>query len=165
MGDMKHIAILTFSLVLLPFLVLADELQLDRAKLELVVEQAGELLADANRKGSPTHAAPYQYYFGLVYGVGTNLLSRKDSPVTKNLQRRYMDLIDKNYTAYTRVEEAYGKAAATGNDTRHVGRHVVSTGSRHRAKRIANAEKLGEKELTKAIQQWESFASQVKRTR
>lgn len=161
---MKGKATFVFLFVALSaFLCPAEDAQLERAKLELVVAEAGEMLADANRKGSATHNATYQYYFGLVYGSGTNLLARKDSPSVKNLRRKYMDLVGRNYAAYTKVEEAMSRAAATGNDTRHVGRHVVSNGHRHRAKRIANAEKLGDAELAKAIREWESFVIQLKK--
>jgi len=163
---MKRIITFVFLSLALTFVVRAEDAQLQRAKMELLVEQAGEMFTDAQRKGSATHGAVFQYYYGLVYGAGTNILARKDSAATANLQNRYMALIAKNYETYTKVENAMEKAKATGSDTVRVGRNkVVRNGNRHRAKHIASAEKLGEKELAAAIREWENFVIQLKKAK
>jgi len=141
--------------------VRAEDYMFQRAKAELIVEQAKGLYEDSFRKGSESYGAQYQYYFGLMYETGTNLLGRAESQTTKLRMRKYLELIEKDYEAYTKVEAAVDKAAATGGDKIYAGRHVVANGSRHRAKRMANAEKLRDSELAAAVKRWENFVRQV----
>jgi len=143
----------------------AEEYMMLRAKVELLVEEAKGYYDDSFRKGSEIYGAPYQYYFGLMYGTGTNLLSRSESPTTVQRMRKYYDLIEKDYEAYTKVCAATEKAAATGSDQLCVGRRVVRNGSRHRAKRLINAEKLADRELEAAVKRWEGFVRQVMKDR
>jgi len=139
----------------------AEDYAMLRAKVELLVGQAKDLYEDSFRKGSESYGAAYQYYYGLMYGAGTNLLGRAESQTTTQRMKKYYDLIEKDYEAYTKVEAATAKAAATGSDKVYAGRHIVSNGSRHRAKRLANAQKMGDKELGEAVKRWEKFATQL----
>jgi len=135
----------------------AEDYQLLRGKTELLVGQANDLLKDSFRKGSETYGAAFQYYFSLIYGSGTNLLARSESPTSVKLMHSYIDLVAKDYEAYTKVTDATAMAAATGSRKGH-------TGSRGRTKRLINAEKLGDKELTAAIKRWEKFVGDVKKS-
>jgi len=139
----------------------AEEFMLLKAKVELLVGQAKELYDDSFRKGSEVYGAPYQYYYGLMYASGTNLLGSAESQTTTQRMKKYYDLIEKDYEAYAKVEAATAKAAATGSDKVYAGRHVVNNGSRHRAKRLINAQKMGDKELAEAVKRWEKFATQL----
>jgi len=141
----------------------AEDYMMQKAKVELLVNQAKEFYDDSFRKGSETYGAPYQFYFGLMYATGTNLLARAESSATRQRMQKYCELIEKDYEAYTKVEAAAEKAAATGSDKLFVGKWVVRDGSRHRAKRLINAQKLGDRELDSAIKRWENFASQLLR--
>jgi len=141
----------------------AEEYALLKAKVELLVEDAKGFYEESFRKGSESYGAPYQYYFGLMYETGSSLLKREESPATRLRLKKYYDLLEKDYEAYTKVEAEAAKAAATGGDKVLVGKRVVSNGSRHRAKRLINAEKLRDKELADAVKRRESFATQVKR--
>jgi len=133
----------------------AEDAQLAQIKLQLVVDQAGELYDEACRKGSDTHTPAHKYYFGLIYASGTNLLARTPSSDTTSLTRQYMEMVQRDYKAYTKVETAVDKAAATGS-------RKGSSGSRTREARKASAERLGEKELASAIKKWEDFAVRIK---
>ena len=141
----------------------AEEYVLLKAKVELLVEQAKDFYDESCRKGSELYGAQYKYYFGLMYATGTNALGRAETPANKRKMEKYYELIEKDYAAYTSAAAAYDKVTATGSDKVHVGRHVVKDGSRHRAKRIINAEKLGDKQLEAAIKRWEEFAVRLKK--
>jgi len=117
--------------------VRAEDYQLLRGKAELLVGQANDLLQDSFRKGSATYGAAYQYYFSLIYGSGTNLLARSESPTNVRLMQSYIDLVAKDYEAYTKVSDATTMASATG-------KLKGNAGTRHRAKRLISAEKLGD---------------------
>jgi len=134
----------------------AEDNQLLKAKVELLVEQAKGLYEDSFRKGSASYGAQYQYYFGLIYASGTNLLARADSSTTTQRLRKYFDLVEKDYETYTKIEAAADMAAATGSTRGH-------NGARHRAKRLINAEKLRDQELATAVKRWENFVSQLKK--
>lgn len=134
----------------------AEDFQLLKAKVELVAGQAKDLYDDSCRKGSASYGAQYQYYFGLMYAAGTNVMGRAESPTTTNQMRKYLDLTGKDYEAYTRISAETDKAAATGY-TRG------KAGGRARAKRLTNAEKLRDKELESAIKRWEAFVTQLKK--
>jgi len=142
----------------------AEDGMLLRAKVELVVGQADDLYKDSCRKGSESYGVGYQYFYGLIHATGKVLLDRPESQLTTIRMKKYLELIEKDYEAYTRIEAAASKAAATGHDRVLTSRHRIAfDGSRHRAKRITNAEKLRDKELGAAIQRWEKFALQLKR--
>jgi len=135
---------------------LADDYQLLKTKTNILVEQAQEFYAESRQKGSYVHGAAYQYYFTLMHTTGTNLLSRSESPANEKLLRAYFNLIKKDYEAYTKVNAAADKAAATGSLD-------GNAGTRHRAKRLVNAERLRDKELAAAIQRWEKFVCELKK--
>jgi len=134
----------------------AEDYQLLKTKVEMLVDQAKELYDDSCRKDSETHNAPCKYYFGLMYATGTNVLARAETPTNAQRLRKYFDLIQKDYEAYTKVSAGADMAAATG-------RGKGESGGRHRAKRMINAEKLRDKELAAAVKRWEAFVQQLKR--
>lgn len=144
--------------------VRAEEYQQLKTKAEILVGYVQELYDEACRKGSETHSPLYQYYFKLMNDTGKDLLSRPESVTNKQRLQKYFELAEKDYEAYTKLSGDADKAAAIGNDRVYVGRnHVVTNGSRRRAKRLVNIERLGEKELALAIERWEKFSAQVKR--
>jgi len=134
----------------------ADEYELLKTKTQILVEQASELYAESCKKGSYVHEAQYEYYFRMMLSTGTNLLARAQSRENERNLREYFNLVKKDYEAYTKVNAATDKAAATG-------RSYGNAGDRHRAKRLINAEKLRDKELTAAIKRWEKFIGQLKK--
>jgi len=141
----------------------AEDSMLLRAKVQLLAEQAKDLYEDSFRKGSDSYGVPYQYYFGLMYASGTNLLARADTTATTQRLKKYCTLIEKDYEAYTRIDAAAKQAAATGSDKVFVGRHVVKDGARKRARRLVNAEKLRDKELAAAVKRWETLVIELKK--
>jgi len=142
------------TLVSLAFTGRSEDYQLLRTKAELLVDQT-KGFGDSCRSGSYVQNAAYQYYFRLVHAVGTNLLARSASPSNERLLRTYIDRVCKDYESYTRAEEAEGKALATGSVR-------GKAGSRHRAKRLLNAEKFRDRELSSAIARWEKFFTEIK---
>lgn len=134
----------------------ADDCQLLKAKVKMLVDEAQEHYENSRKKDSYVHGAQYEYYFKLILSTGTNLLAKSDSPTSEKNLRKYFDLVKKDYDAYTKVNAAADKAAATG-------RLQGNAGDRHRAKRLVNAEKLRDKELSEAIKRWEKFIEQLKR--
>jgi len=137
--------------------VRAEDYELLRTKTGLLVEQAEEFYSESRRKESYVHGAAYQYYFTLMHSTGTNLLARSKSASNEKLLRAYFELVKKDYAAYTKVAAATDKAAATGSSD-------GEAGSRHRAKRLVNAEKLRDKELQAAIKRWEKFVGDLKKS-
>jgi len=155
MKNIIPLAVFVFGFGILS--VRAEDYQLLKGKTELLAGQANDLLQDSFRKGSATYGAAYQYYFSLIHASGTNLLARTESPSNERLLHAYIDLVAKDYEAYTKVMSATEMAAATG-------KLKGNSGTRHRAKRLINAEKLGDKELAAAIKRWEKFVGDVKRS-
>jgi len=137
--------------------VRAEDYQLLKVKTGILVEQAQEFYLESRQKDSYVHGAAYQYYFTLMHTTGTNLLARSESTANEKLLRAYFELIKKDYASYTKVNAATDKAAATGSLD-------GNAGSRHRAKRLINAEKLRDKELQAAIKRWEKFVGDVKKS-
>jgi len=151
------VAVLTVSLAaILP--CRAEDYDLLKAKTKILVTEMKEFYESSGKKDSYVHGAQYEYYFQLVHTIGTNLLARTDTPTNEKLLQQYFTLIKKDYDAYTKVGAATDKAAATG-------RLSGNAGDRHRAKRLVNAEKLRDKELTDAIKRWEKFVEQLKRSK
>jgi len=140
-----------------PLTVRAEDYQLLKVKTRILVEQAQEFYSDSRKKESYVHGAAYQYYFTLMHTTGTNLLARSESPTNEKLLREYFNLIKKDYDSYTKVNAATDKAVATGTLD-------GNAGARHRAKRLVNAEKLRDKELTAAIKRWEKFVGEMKKS-
>jgi len=136
----------------------AEDYDLLKTKTKILVDEMQEFYEDSCKKDSYVHGAQYEYYFKLAHTTGTNLLSRAESPANEKLLRQYFELVKKDYEAYTKVGAAADKAAATG-------RQYGNAGDRHRAKRLVNAEKLRDKELTAAIKRWEKFVGQLKKAK
>lgn len=134
----------------------AEDYQLLKMKTEILIDEAKEFYADSCKKDSYVHGAQYEYYFKIMLVTGTNLLAKAESPENEKNLRKYFELIKKDYESYTKVNAATDKAAATG-------RLYGNAGDRHRAKRLVNAEKLRDKELTAAIKRWEKFIDQLKK--
>lgn len=144
------------ALVVFALSAKAEDYDLLKLKASLLVEQAKGYREDSFCKGNELYGAAHQYYFTLVHASGTNLLARAKSSANEKLLASFCELAAKDYAAYTKVAAAEEKAAATG-------RSSGDAGCRHRAKRIINAEKLGDKELKAAIIRWEQFAKRLKK--
>jgi len=152
-----RLGVVSLAFGLLSLTACAEDYQLLKAKTGILVEQAQEFYSESRQKESYVHGAAYQYYFTLIHTTGTNLLARSESPTNEKLLRAYFNLVKKDYEAYTKVNAATDKAAATGSLS-------GNAGSRHRAKRLVNAEKLRDKELTAAIKRWEKFVGDMKKS-
>jgi len=159
MNTNLKIALACFGLVLTvgaPPAEAADDFATLKLKTQLLVDEAKEISAESARTKDGVHAAAFKYYGLLMVSTGTNLLARSESPTNTRLLRSYLDLVAKDYEAYSKCTDSASMAEATGYKRGH-------TGDRQRVKRRINAEKLGDKELADAIKRWEKFAAEVKR--